>query len=115
MHLLPDGTYHLACGSTEMGNGITTAHKQIAASILGTRADDINIINADTDRTPYMTLAPLRARALSSEAAAVHLAAQAMSDDIIGFASRYARTAADQCRLDNDAVICAENRRHPAA
>ncbi len=55
MRLQPDGTYHLACGSTEMGNGITTAHKQIAASILGTRADDIDIINADTDRTPYDT------------------------------------------------------------
>ena len=52
---LPDGTYHLACGSTEMGNGITTAHKQIAASVLGTRAEDIDIINADTDRTPYDT------------------------------------------------------------
>ena len=38
MKLLPDGTYHLACGSSEMGNGITTAHKQIAASIVGVRA-----------------------------------------------------------------------------
>src|SRR5471030_2337703 len=55
MNLLPDGTYHLAVGSSEMGNGITTAHKQIAASILGKRALDIDIINADTDRTPYDT------------------------------------------------------------
>jgi CO/xanthine dehydrogenase Mo-binding subunit len=53
MRLLPDGTYHLACGSTEMGSGITTA--QIAASMMGTRVDDIDIINADTDRTPYDT------------------------------------------------------------
>src|SRR4029450_9632824 len=55
MQLLPDGTYHLACGSSEMGNGITTAHKQMAASIVGVRARDIDIINADTDRTPYDT------------------------------------------------------------
>ena len=55
MKLLPDGTYHLACGSSEMGNGITTAHKQIAASIVGVRARDVDIINADTDRTPYDT------------------------------------------------------------
>ena len=39
MKLLPDGTYHLACGSSEMGNGITTAHKQMAAAVVGVRAD----------------------------------------------------------------------------
>ena len=55
MKLLPDGTYHLACGSSEMGNGITTAHKQMAAAVVGVRAADVDIINADTDRTPYDT------------------------------------------------------------
>ena len=55
MKLLPDGTYHLACGSSEMGNGIPTAHKQIAASIVGVRAKDVALVNADTDRTPYDT------------------------------------------------------------
>ena len=35
MTLRPDGTYHLAVGSTEMGNGSVTAHRQIAAAILG--------------------------------------------------------------------------------
>ena len=38
MTLLPDGSYHLAVGSTEMGNGSVTSHRQIAASILGARA-----------------------------------------------------------------------------
>ena len=55
MKLLPDGTYHLACGSSEMGNGIATAHKQMAASVLGVRAADVALVNADTDRTPYDT------------------------------------------------------------
>src|SRR6185295_9154370 len=45
MLLLEDGSYHLAVGSTEMGNGSTTSHQQIAASVLNTRADRINIIN----------------------------------------------------------------------
>ena len=35
MRLLADGTYHLAVGSTEMGNGSVTSHRQIAASVLG--------------------------------------------------------------------------------
>ena len=52
---LPDGSYHLAVGSTEMGNGSTTSHRQIAASVLGTRASNIAIINGDTDQTPYDT------------------------------------------------------------
>ena len=38
MTLLPDGSYHLAVGSTEMGNGSVTSHQQIAASVLGARA-----------------------------------------------------------------------------
>ena len=78
MHLLPDGTYHLACGSTEMGNGITTAHKQIAAAILGTRAEAIDIINADTDRTPYDT-GTFASTGTVVGGKAVHLAAEAMA------------------------------------
>ena len=38
-----------------MGNGSVTSHRQIAAAILGARAGDIDIINADTDETPYDT------------------------------------------------------------
>jgi putative selenate reductase molybdopterin-binding subunit len=53
MIMKPDGSYHLAVGSTEMGNGSVTSHQQIAASILGSRAGSIDIIP--------MTPAPLRA------------------------------------------------------
>ena len=38
-----------------MGNGSVTSHRQIAAAVLGARADSIAIINADTDSTPYDT------------------------------------------------------------
>src|SRR5580704_1614350 len=55
MTLRPDGTFHLAVGSTEMGNGSVTSHRQIAAAVLGARADSVDIINADTDLTPYDT------------------------------------------------------------
>jgi CO/xanthine dehydrogenase Mo-binding subunit/aerobic-type carbon monoxide dehydrogenase small subunit (CoxS/CutS family) len=109
MRLLPDGAYHLACGSTEMGNGITTAHKQIAASMLGTRAEDIGIINADTDRCPYDTGA-FASTGTVVGGKAVHLAAEAMAADIIDFASRHSGVPVDQCRLDNDGVICGNQR-----
>jgi len=55
MRLLADGRYHLAVGSTEMGNGSVTSHRQIAAEVLQTRAGRIEIVNADTDLTPYDT------------------------------------------------------------
>ena len=85
MKLLPDGTYHLACGSSEMGNGITTAHKQIAASIVGVRASDVDIINADTDRTPYDT-GTFASTGTVVAGKAVHITAEAMRDDILDFA-----------------------------
>src|SRR5262249_27020782 len=44
MHLLEDGTYHLAVGSTEMGNGSVTSHLQLAAGVLGCRIGQIAII-----------------------------------------------------------------------
>jgi putative selenate reductase molybdopterin-binding subunit len=111
MRLLADGTYHLAVGSSEMGNGITTAHKQMAASVLGVRAADIAIVNADTDLTPYDT-GTFASTGMVVAGKAVHLTAEAMRDDIIAFAGR--RTGADPatCRLDGDAVICG-NRRIP--
>jgi CO/xanthine dehydrogenase Mo-binding subunit len=109
MNLLPDGTYHLACGSSEMGNGITTAHKQIAASIVGVRARDVDIINADTDRTPYDT-GTFASTGTVVAGKAVHLTAQAMRDDILDFAARHTGVELGKCRLDNDAVVCGNER-----
>ena len=109
MRLLADGTYHLACGSSEMGNGITTAHKQIAASIVGVRARDVDIINADTDRTPYDT-GTFASTGTVVAGKAVHITAQAMRDDILDFAARHTGIDRDNCRLDNDAVVCGNRR-----
>jgi CO/xanthine dehydrogenase Mo-binding subunit len=109
MELLADGTYHLACGSSEMGNGITTAHKQIAASIVGVRAKDIDIINADTDRTPYDT-GTFASTGTVVAGKAVHLTAEAMRDDILDFAARHSGADRAKCRLDNDAVVCGNKR-----
>ena len=88
MTLLADGTYHLAVGSTEMGNGSVTSHRQIAASVLGARAEAIDIINADTDPAPTT---PARSRSTGTVVAgqAVSLTAEALRDNILDFASRH--------------------------
>ena len=50
-----DGDYHLAVGTAEFGNGTTTLHAQVVASLLGTTVSRVRMVQADTDRTGYDT------------------------------------------------------------
>ena len=109
MRLLPGGTYHLACGSSEMGNGIATAHRQMAASVLGVRAADVALVNADTDRTPYDT-GTFASTGTVVAGKAVLAAAEAMKADILEVAARLGKVSPDACRLDGDAVLCGPRR-----
>jgi putative selenate reductase molybdopterin-binding subunit len=109
MALLPDGTYHLAVGSTEMGNGSVTSHRQIAASILGTRGGSIDIINADTDLAPYDT-GTFASTGTVVAGKAVALTATALRDNILEFASGYTGIDPAGCHLDDGAVVCGERR-----
>ena len=109
MKLLPDGTYHLACGTSEFGNGTSNAIKQIAASIVGARARDVALVNADTDRTPYDT-GTFASTGMVVAGKAVHITAQVMRDDILDFACRHTGVVIDQCRLESDAVVCGNKR-----
>jgi CO/xanthine dehydrogenase Mo-binding subunit/aerobic-type carbon monoxide dehydrogenase small subunit (CoxS/CutS family) len=105
MTMRPDGTYHLAVGSTEMGNGSVTSHKQIAASILGSRVSSVDIINADTDLTPYDT-GTFASTGTVVAGQAVALTATALRESILTFAALHANVGIDACRLEDDAVIC---------
>ena len=48
-----DGTATILSGTADMGTGGDTALIQIAAAELGLRYEDVNILIADTDGTPY--------------------------------------------------------------
>ena len=50
-----DGNYHLAIGTAEFGNGTTTVHGQIVASVLGSTVSRVRIVQSDTDKTGYDT------------------------------------------------------------
>ena len=113
IRLLPDGTYHLAVGSTEMGNGSTTSHCQLAASVLETGAGSIAIINGDTDQTPYDT-GTFASTGTVVAGQAVEKTATALRDVLIDFASRHFGCEPADCRLQDDAIICA-NRKIPLA
>ncbi|TPE51394.1 molybdopterin-dependent oxidoreductase [Amaricoccus solimangrovi] len=53
--LAGDGCYDLYVGTAEFGNGTTTVHRQIAATVLGTEAGRIRIHQSDTDLTRHDT------------------------------------------------------------
>jgi putative selenate reductase molybdopterin-binding subunit len=50
-----DGSFNLQTGATDLGTGSDTILSQIAAEVLGTRADRFNVLSSDTDLTPYDT------------------------------------------------------------
>ena len=112
MRLLPDGTYHLAVGSTEMGNGSVTSHRQIAAEVLGARAGQIDIINADTDLAPYDT-GTFASTGTVVAGQAVALTAAALRDNILDFAAATPARTASTWRLEDD-ERAVRQRAHPA-
>jgi len=109
IRLQPDGRYHLAVGSTEMGNGSVTWHRQIAAEVLGTRAGQIDIVNADTDLTPYDT-GTFASTGTVVAGQAVALTAAALRDNILDYTSRHSGVPVAECRLDDDMVVCGSRR-----
>jgi CO/xanthine dehydrogenase Mo-binding subunit/aerobic-type carbon monoxide dehydrogenase small subunit (CoxS/CutS family) len=109
MGLLPDGSYHLAVGSMEMGNGSVTSHRQIAASVLGSRADQIDIINADTDLTPYDT-GTFASTGTVVAGQAVALTAAALRDNLLEYAGRHTGTDPSIWRLEHDGVVSGNTR-----
>lgn len=55
VELRADGHYDIEVGTAEFGNGTTTVHTQIAASVLGTGPDRIRIRQSDTDGAAFDT------------------------------------------------------------
>lgn len=109
MSLLADGSYHLAVGSTEMGNGSVTSHRQLAASVLGTRADAIAIINADTDRTPYDS-GTFASTGTVVAGKAVTLTASALRDNMTDYAAQHTGVPASHWRLEGTHLIAGGQR-----
>lgn len=109
MRLLPTGRYHLAVGSTEMGNGSVTSHKQIAASVLGSRADDVEIINADTDKTPYDT-GTFASTGTVVAGQAVQITAEALRKNMVDFVARQTGIPAGTWSLDGEAIFSGNTR-----
>jgi CO/xanthine dehydrogenase Mo-binding subunit len=108
IRLLADGCYELAVGTAEFGNGTTTVHRQLAATVLGTSADRIRILHADTDGVGHDTGAFGSTGTVVAGLAATR-AAEALREQIIARAD-HADLGPSACGLDSDGVRCGSAR-----
>ncbi len=105
IHLDANGSYQLAFGTAEFGNGTTTVHCQIASTVLGTTISRIHFVQSDTDRTGYDTGAFGSAGTVVA-GKAVWMVAEALRDRMLAFASEHTGVPVESCRLEVDAVNC---------
>ncbi|MGW4702295.1 molybdopterin-dependent oxidoreductase [Streptomyces sp. NPDC004285] len=104
--LLEDGTYDIAVGTAEFGNGTTTVHKQITAGALNTTEDRLAIRQSDTDVVRHDTGAFGSAGTVVA-GKAVLLAATSLAERLRTLAARHTGVARHLCVLGAEAFDCA--------
>ncbi|WML81510.1 molybdopterin cofactor-binding domain-containing protein [Streptomyces sp. VNUA74] len=102
--LLPDGSYDLAVGTAEFGNGTTTVHRQIAAGELGTVVDRITVRQSDTDVVRHDTGAFASTGTVVAGKATLR-AARALADLLLDLAAARLGVPRAECRLGEEDVL----------
>ena len=109
LSLTPQGRYALLTGTAEFGNGTTTVHAQIAATLLGARADQIDIGQSDTVHVAHDTGAyGSTGTVVAGEA--TRRAAEALAGAIRAAAAARLGVAPEQCRIEAEAVVAGAGR-----
>jgi CO/xanthine dehydrogenase Mo-binding subunit/aerobic-type carbon monoxide dehydrogenase small subunit (CoxS/CutS family) len=103
--LAADGMFDLLVGTAEFGNGTSTVHRQVAASMLGTTPDRIRLRKSDTDLIGHDTGA-FASTGVIVAARATEFAAVALRDKILAAASALLGCPGSECRMVQDAVLC---------
>lgn len=102
--LMPDGRFELKVGTAEFGNGTTTVHAQIAATVLGIASAAIRIRQSDTDHVAHDTGAyGSTGTVVAGEA--TRRAAQALLGRILAVAAARAGVVTDLCRIEGGHVV----------
>ncbi|GAA0441680.1 molybdopterin-dependent oxidoreductase [Streptomyces olivaceiscleroticus] len=107
--LSADGTYVLAVGTPECGNGATTVHHQLAAAELGTSSTRMTVRQADTDLVPHDT-GTFGSTGTVVAGKAAQRAARALADAIRAAAAPHLGVPAADCRLTEGAVVAGDRR-----
>jgi CO/xanthine dehydrogenase Mo-binding subunit len=107
--LREDGSYALAVGTAEFGNGTTTVHQQIAATALCTTPDRIHVHSSDTDNGGHDTGAYGSTGTVVAGRAA-QFACEALREQILSFAAAHAGGTPPAWSLEAGAVVRAGQR-----
>jgi CO/xanthine dehydrogenase Mo-binding subunit len=103
IRLLADGSYELSVGTAEFGNGTTTVHGQIAATVLGARVGRVKIRQSDTDHVEHDTGA-YGSTGTVVAGAATQVAATRLAAAILDFAAGLTGANRVDCRIEDDSV-----------
>ena len=98
-----DGGFTLTVGTAEFGNGTSTVHRQIAATILGTTVDRITLKQSDTSHGGHDTGA-YGSTGTFVAGRATQAAAEALAETIKRVAADHWNVDPSECRLADDAV-----------
>ena len=107
VRLRDDGEYEVAVGTAEFGNGTTTVHQQIAASLLNTAPGRIRIVQSDTDRVGYDTGA-YGSTGTVVAGTATHRGAAGLAEAIVALAAEHAGIGRQACALGPEGVTTPE-------
>ena len=103
--LTVEGRYELVVGTSEFGNGTSTVHAQLAATLLATSPCRVAILQSDTANGGHDTGAYGSAGTVVAGRASAR-AADALRDAILAAAARASGQPLDSCRLRGDHVDC---------
>jgi putative selenate reductase molybdopterin-binding subunit len=109
IRLTEEGVFELKVGTAEFGNGTTTVHGQIAASVLNTTVERIHIKQSDTDLISHDTGA-YGSTGTVVAGTATRNAAEALAAAILNFAASLTDSPRSGCVL-NDGYLQIPNRR----
>ncbi len=107
--LTASGGYELRTGTAEFGNGTTTVHVQIAATLLGARPGQISVRQSDTGHVEHDTGA-YGSTGTVVAGAATRAAAERLAETIRAAAAARLEAMADDCRIEGEAVVAGERR-----
>jgi CO/xanthine dehydrogenase Mo-binding subunit/aerobic-type carbon monoxide dehydrogenase small subunit (CoxS/CutS family) len=101
--LRPDGTYLLRVGTAEFGNGTTTVHRQIAASVFGVGFDRLQLWNSDTDAVQHDTGA-FASAGVTVAGKALYAACRSLENRMRSIAAELTETDAGAATVTPDGV-----------
>jgi len=102
--LRADGGYEIVVGTAEFGNGTSTVHRQIAATVLGVTMDAVESRQSDTDNGGHDTGA-YGSTGTVVAGLATQRAAEALRDQILAFAAEQAGGDVSAWHLVSGAAI----------